>query len=132
MHASSPLARRIGLLLLFLPLAVPGPSAAQEGRALEGHTGWIAAVAFSPDGKTLATGSADPAVKLWDLQAGKAKATLTGHTGAVAAVAFAPDGKTLATGSFDGTARLWDVETQRLRRTLSGHRGVVQAVAFSP
>ena len=67
-------------------------------------------MAFSPDGKTLASGSPDGTVRLWDLATSRPiGAPLTGHTGLVTSVAFSPDGKTLATGSADDTVRLWDV-----------------------
>jgi WD40 repeat protein len=66
-------------------------------------------VAFSPDGTTLASGSADHTVRLWDTATGRQIGVpLTGHTDMVFAVAFSPDGKTLASGSVDHTVRLWD------------------------
>ena len=66
-------------------------------------------VAFSPDGKTLASGSMDDSIKLWDVASGKNTATLKGHDNDVYSVAFSPDGKTLASGSIDQTIKLWDV-----------------------
>src|SRR5262249_26344542 len=76
------------------------------------HTGRIRTVAFSPDGKQLATaGDPDQGVKLWNAATGKELATLKGHTGIVWSVAFSPDGGKLATGSEDKTLKLWDVTT---------------------
>jgi WD40 repeat protein len=70
-------------------------------------------VAYSPDGKTLASASRDKTIKLWGSKTGKLQATLEGHYDTVASLAFSPDGKTLATGGADKTILLWDVSPEK-------------------
>ena len=99
---------------------------------LGGHANQVWAVSFSPNGKLLATGSADKTVKLWDTTTRKEIKTLSGHTDWVYAVSFSPNGKLLATGSRDNTVKLWDTTTDKEIKTLTGHTDAVLAVSFSP
>jgi WD40 repeat protein len=103
-----------------------------EHNRLEGHQNFVNSVSFSPDGKTLATGSADKTIKLWSVDTGKEIHTLQGHQSFVNSVSFSPDGKTLATGSADKTIKLWSVDTGKEIRTLQGHQNFVNSVSFSP
>lgn len=88
---------------------------------LKGHTYHVLSVAFSPDGQTIASGSSDETVRVWDLRTQKLKATLAGHTGRILTVAFSPDGSTLASGCRDGAIHLWDPATGKHKISLIGN-----------
>ena len=104
----------------------------QEVALLAGHTGSVTSIAFSPNGGTLASGSRDKTVRLWNAETGALKQTLAGHKGAVNSIAFSPDGRVFVSGDVDRTVRLWDAVTLEPKRTLSGHTGSVESLAFSP
>ncbi|NCT45919.1 MAG: WD40 repeat domain-containing protein, partial [Microcystis aeruginosa G11-09] len=103
-----------------------------ERNRLEGHYSYVYSVNFSPDGKTLVSGSWDNTIKLWDVETGQEIRTLKGHDNSVYSVNFSPDGKTLVSGSADNTIKLWNVETGQEIRTLKGHDSSVRSVNFSP
>ena len=96
------------------------------------HDGHIMAVAFSPDGATVLTGSDDNTARLWDAKTGTLRGEPLKHERSVSTVAFSPDGVMVLTGSDDNTARLWDAKTGEPRGEPLKHEDWVRTVAFSP
>jgi len=96
-----------------------------------GHTSDVYSVAFSPNGKTIASASVDGTIKLWDTATGQLLRTLQGHTSNVNSIAFSPDGKTIVSASSDATIKIWDIATGDVLRSIDA-QGPVDAVAFSP
>jgi eukaryotic-like serine/threonine-protein kinase len=108
------------------------PEPIRERARLNGHAKQVTAVAFSRDGKKLASTSADRTVCLWDLETNMQIRHAEGHLGWVYGVAFGKDGKSLATCSYDETIRIWNAETGQERHKLTGHSGQVRGLAVSP
>jgi WD40 repeat protein/serine/threonine protein kinase len=103
----------------------------QNQFTLRGHAGIVTGVAFSPDGRRLASGNS-AIIKIWDAASGQDLLTLDGHSNAVSSVAFSPDGRRLASGSIDQTIKIWDADSGQETLTLKGHASWVSSVAFSP
>ncbi|KFA54495.1 hypothetical protein S40293_09984 [Stachybotrys chartarum IBT 40293] len=101
-------------------------------QTLEGHSGRVDSVVFSPDANHLASASWDQTVRLWDVTTGQCLQTLKGHSNGVNSVVFSPDAKHLASASWDQTVRLWDAATGQYLQTLKGHSSWVNSVVFSP
>lgn len=107
-------------------------ASAEEPVTIQDHKGWVSSVAYSPDGKTIASGGSDKTVSLWDVAASKERAKLEGHTDGVSCLTYCLDGKMLATGSDDKTIKLWDATTGKELNALKGHTIRVSSLASSP
>ena len=102
-------------------------------KTFQGHSKWVSSVAFSPDGRTLVSGSEDYTLKLWSVSSGECLKTFQEHSDSVFGVAFSPDGRTVVSGSEDFTLKLWSVSSGECLKTFEGYLDcVIISVAFSP
>lgn len=109
-----------------------GMTLAREQNRFHGHQASVLAVAFSPDGKIIVSGSDDRTLRLWQLDGTPIGQPFYGHQASVGSVAFSPDGKIIASGSDDGTVRLWKLDGTPISQPFYGHEDAVWAIAFSP
>lgn len=108
------------------------PPGVKLHKTLRGHTGPIGRIAWSPDGRIIATPSDDKTIRLWNAETGMVIRTLEEHSYAVTCVAWSPDGRSLASGSRDRLIKIWDPPTGRSVRTLQGASGAITTLAWSP
>ncbi len=127
------------VILIAIAALLPGRQAWADGQkrkieplASMGHSDTVYAVAFSPDGAQVLSGSRDKTLKLWDTVSGHLIRTFAGHSEPVVSVAFSPDGARVLSGSDDKTMKLWDVRTGQLLHTFMERSAWVASVAFSP
>lgn len=107
------------------------PTTQEEIININGHSGSIMDVVFSPDGLYFATASDDATINIWDVASQQVMTTLFGHETTVRSLAFSPDGQTLVSASDDMTVKLWDINNGQVITTFGGHSDIVNSVAFS-
>jgi RNA polymerase sigma factor (sigma-70 family) len=104
----------------------------KEGRSVDEHDHLVHALAYSPDGKVLASAGRDGVVRLWEPGKGKLLGQLGGYKWGANCLTFSPDGRILAVGAFDHPLELWEVASRQVRHRLAGHEAAILSLAFTP
>jgi WD40 repeat protein len=104
----------------------------QQCFSLQGHTAWVTALGYSPDGQWLASGSHDHSVRLWNMQTQECHKILQGHTSWVQSIAYHSTGDLLASGGNDKEIRIWHPQTGECVQILQGHNSRIFSLAFQP
>ncbi len=124
----------LGFLFLVL-MGAASPVHSTEAKkpllVLKGHKDWVTSVAFSPDGKTVVSGSEDKTIRIWSIESGMNVRTLRGHEAGVSAVTFSKDGKRIVSGSWDKTLKIWNVADGKELLSLEGHEEHITSVDIS-
>jgi RNA polymerase sigma factor (sigma-70 family) len=104
----------------------------KETRSVEGHDHWVHGLAFSPDGKLLASAGRDEQIRLWEPGTGKLLGQLGGYRWGTNCLAFTPDGRALAVGAFGQPLDLWEVTSRQVRQRILGHEAAVHSLVLTP
>jgi WD40 repeat protein len=121
-----------GIVLCVVLLVKAPPATSPEIFLSDTSARLIISIAWSPDGKTLASVDGDGTLNLWSISGRKLLRTLSGHHGGSSSVAWNLNSKTLASAGWDGSLKIWDVESGRLLRVLRGHSDEITSIAWSP
>jgi WD40 repeat protein len=124
--------KRHMVMLILASFAFASFAWAQSPTEFKGHTGLVSSVSFDKDGKVLATGGYDGAVKLWDATSGKVLHTIKASDKQIYAVAFSPDGSVVASAGTDNLIKLWNPKDAKAIKEMKGHTGIVSSLAYSP